>query len=57
MNIYVYVLYAVMGTDPVPLFILLCDPFTDPDPQFVTRSFRITILSFLPDDDIIYIFN
>ena len=30
-----------MGTDPFfldPLFILLCDPFPDPDLQFVTRS-------------------
>ena len=25
--------------DPDPLFILLCDPFPDPDPHFVTRSF------------------
>ena len=32
-----------MGTDPFswiadpdPLFILLCDPFPDPDPHFVT---------------------
>ena len=28
-----------MGTDPDPLFILLCDPFPDPDPQIVIRSF------------------
>ena len=38
-----------MGTDP--LFILLCYPFPDPDPQFVTRTFPD------PDHDIIYIFN
>ena len=35
--------------DPDPLFILLCDPFPDPDTQFVTRSGS--------DYDIIYIFN
>ena len=40
--------------DPYPLFILLCNPFPDPDTKFVIRSLPDSDHN--PDPDIIYIF-